>query len=76
LANLPNWHGLPIVFTQILPTSTGSLADQMLMAIGDLGQAIQFGMRRDLVIEAFTETFADVDQLITCGPPGYRKIVN
>jgi HK97 family phage major capsid protein len=61
---MANWNGLPIVFSSALNASSGSQTTKMLMAIGDLEQAVAFGVRRDMRIEKFTETFADSDQTL------------
>lgn len=59
-----NWNGLPVVFTQSLPTSTGTLSGKCLLLVGDMRRAMAFGSRKDLSIETFDETFVDSDQVL------------
>jgi HK97 family phage major capsid protein len=61
---MANWNGLPIVFSSALNAGSGSQTTKMLMVIGDLEQGVAFGVRRDMRIEKFTETFVDVDQTL------------
>jgi hypothetical protein len=47
-----------------LNANSGNQTTKMLMVIGDLEQAVALGIRRDLRIEKFGETFVDVDQVL------------
>jgi HK97 family phage major capsid protein len=62
-----NFHGLPVVPTSVLPTSSSSITGQLMLCVGDMSQAAAFGSRRELSVRAFTETFAELDKtLIQC----------
>jgi HK97 family phage major capsid protein len=59
-----NYHGLPVVITSALPTSTGTLSGKMLAVVGDLSQAVALAARKDLSVQAFGEFAAELDETL------------
>jgi HK97 family phage major capsid protein len=57
---LANFSGFPIEIVPSMPSSTGSLAGQLMIAAGDMRQGIALGRRRQITIRRLAERFADV----------------
>jgi len=55
--------GYPVVISQKLPTSTGSLDAQVMLLFGDLQQASTLGSRRDIRLLASQHRYMEYDQV-------------
>jgi HK97 family phage major capsid protein len=55
--------GLPVIFTQVLPSSTGDLASQVVGFVGDLSMCGTFGSRRGVTISSDTSRYFEYDQI-------------
>jgi len=53
-----NFNGFPIVITRSLPAITTTLSGKLMLAFGDLNQAVALSERRGLTIQRLRERFA------------------
>ena len=55
--------GYPVVFTQVLPSTTGTLASTIVAYFGDLSLAATLGVRRGVSTAVSTERYFDEDMI-------------
>ncbi|MGL5094338.1 MAG: phage major capsid protein, partial [Planctomycetia bacterium] len=58
-----SYLGYPIITSQVLPTSQGTLAGEIMLYFGDLSSAAAFGDRGDARIFPSEHRFMDTDQI-------------
>ena len=56
-------QGYPVTFTQVLPSTTGTLASTIVAYFGDLGLAATLGVRRGVSTAVSTERYFDEDMI-------------
>lgn len=61
---MPHFWGLPIVISNLLPTSTGDLSDLPMLFVGDMDLACMFGARRAINVSRSSTRLMEYDQSI------------
>ena len=58
-----SFMGYPVTFTQVLPSTTGTLASTIVAYFGDLSLAATLGVRRGVSTAVSTERYFDEDMI-------------
>jgi HK97 family phage major capsid protein len=58
-----SWLGYPVAISQVMPTSTGSLDNLVMLLFGDLSKAVTLGERRGITIGESRERYFVEDQI-------------
>ena len=58
-----NYLGFPVEFVPSLPSSTGNITGQLMMAAGDLYQGAALGERKQITVRRLAERYAEFDQV-------------
>lgn len=59
----PRWAGYEIVISEDMPTDTGSLDGELMLAFGDFQSAGTLGLRRDMRLQFLDQRYAELDMV-------------
>ena len=72
----PYFNGFPVILTQKLPLSSGSLSGSAMLAFGDMYAAAVLGQRRGLTIARSDHRYLDSDQIAILGTQRFDAVIH